>query len=153
MSVRELVDHRVIDGEYVFGHPNSEGESCLDGDVFVLARGCGGGYGDVLERDPDAVLADLRDGVVSREVAAAVYGVVFDERGERVDAAATNDRRAELRARRLRRGRPFAEFMREWSTQRPPADALRYYGDYPVPRQVVDLAAYPVGAPDAAPPT
>ena len=44
MSVRELVDHRVIDGEYVFGHPNSEGESCLDGDVFVLARGCGSSW-------------------------------------------------------------------------------------------------------------
>lgn len=149
MSVRELVDDHVIDGEYVFGHPNSEGESCRDGDVFVLARGCGGGYGDVLERDPDAVLGDLRDDVVSREVAAAVYGVVFDERGNRVDLAATSDRRAELRAERLQRGKPYAEFMAEWSRRRPPADALRYYGEFPVPRQIVDLAAYPAGGPDA----
>lgn len=149
MSVRELVDERVIGGEYVFGHPNSEGESCVDGDVFVLARGSGGGYGDVLERQPEAVLADLHDGVVSRETANDVYGVVFDERGDRVDEQATADRRAALRAERIARGLPYDEFTAAWSTRRPPEEALRYYGDFPVPRQVVDLDAYPAGGPQS----
>ena len=78
MSVRELVDGRVIGGEYVFGHPNSEGERCTDGDVFVLARGSGGGYGDALEREPDEVIADWRAGVVSERGANDIFGVVFD---------------------------------------------------------------------------
>ena len=145
MSVRELVDDRVIDGTYVFGHPNSEGETCGDGDVFVLARGCGGGYGDALERDAEAVLDDINQGVVSLDTARTIYGVELDHRGDRVDADATAERRAALRAERLQRGRPYDEFVAEWSTRRPPAEALRYYGDYPVPRQVVDLRAYPAG--------
>ena len=64
MSVRELANGRRISGQYAFGHPNSEGESVSDGDVVVLARGCGGGYGDVLERDPAAVMGDIADGQV-----------------------------------------------------------------------------------------
>lgn len=35
----------------------------------------GGGWGDPLKRDPDAVLRDVRDGVVSREAALEFYGV------------------------------------------------------------------------------
>jgi acetophenone carboxylase len=139
MSVRELVDERVIGGEYVFGHPNCEGERCEEGDVFVLARGCGGGYGDVLERDAEAVLADVQDGVFSREAARDTFGVVIDERGDRVDTEATVRQRDALRTERLRRGRPYDEFVAEWSTRRPPDEALRYYGEYPVPRQLVAL--------------
>ena len=145
MSVRELVDDRVIEGSYVFGHPNSEGETCGDDDVFVLARGCGGGYGDALEREPEAVLDDVVQGVVSADTARAIYGVVLDGRGDRVDAEATEEERAALRAERLQRGRPYEEFVAEWSARRPPDDALQYYGDYPIPRQMVDLRAYPAG--------
>ena len=36
----------------------------------------GGGFGSPLERDPEAVLGDVLDGYVSREAAAAEYGVV-----------------------------------------------------------------------------
>jgi N-methylhydantoinase B len=63
----------------------------------------GGGYGDPLERDPEAVLADCRQGVVSREVARSVYGVIVDERLEAVDVAATEQRRRSLRAARTAR--------------------------------------------------
>lgn len=138
MSVRELADRRRISGRYEFGHPNIEGESCADGDVFVLARGSGGGYGDVIERDPDAVLGDIADGVTSVELAARLYGVVLTEGRDRVDTAATAARRAEIRAERLRRGRPYHEFVADWSQRRPPPEALRHYGDYPIPTQLVD---------------
>ena len=56
----------------------------------------GGGYGPSFERDPRAVLDDVLDGRVSREAAAAVYGVVL--LGDAVDEAATRARRAALRA-------------------------------------------------------
>ena len=54
----------------------------------------GGGYGDPLERDPQAVLADVRDGKVSAAKAAEEYGVVIDDG---VDTAATEAKRRELR--------------------------------------------------------
>ncbi len=41
----------------------------------------GGGYGSPMERDPADVLHDVVEGWVTRERAAAVYGVVIDEAG------------------------------------------------------------------------
>jgi N-methylhydantoinase B len=61
--------------------------------VSILACG-GGGYGHPLERDPEAVIRDVRAGLVSPERAADCYGVVV-EHGE-LDAAATAERRALL---------------------------------------------------------
>lgn len=73
------------------------------GDVFAYSFQGGGGYGDPLDRDPRLVAADVRDGIVSAQAAARLYGVVLDA-GE-VDTSATEDRRVELRALRLA-GRP-----------------------------------------------
>jgi N-methylhydantoinase B len=48
-------------------------------DVVVMQSSGGGGYGDPLERDVDRVLADLTEGVITRETAERVYGVVLSE--------------------------------------------------------------------------
>jgi N-methylhydantoinase B/oxoprolinase/acetone carboxylase alpha subunit len=59
------------------------------------------GYGDPLERDPEAVREDVLDDFTTIELARDAYGVVFvDERTLELDAAATEARRAELRAQR-----------------------------------------------------
>jgi N-methylhydantoinase B len=57
----------------------------------------GAGYGDPLERDPQLVLADVRDGKVSAETAETDYGVVLLADGTAVDHEATAARRAALR--------------------------------------------------------
>jgi N-methylhydantoinase B len=64
------------------------------GDRIVLQTSGGGGYGDPLDRDPDAVATDVNAGVVSRRRAELTYGLVFD--GDQVDADATRRRRADL---------------------------------------------------------
>ncbi|MBV8989458.1 MAG: hydantoinase B/oxoprolinase family protein, partial [Solirubrobacterales bacterium] len=46
--------------------------------IVELRTGGGGGFGQPLERDPDRVRADVRDGYVSLEGAARDYGVVLD---------------------------------------------------------------------------
>lgn len=63
-------------------------------DVVSVQTPGGGGYGDPLERDPQTVLADVRDEKVSAAKAEAEYGVVVDDDG--VDAAATTALRREL---------------------------------------------------------
>jgi N-methylhydantoinase B len=45
------------------------------GERLVMAMPGGGGYGAVAQRDRDAVLADVRNGLVSREAAIKDYGV------------------------------------------------------------------------------
>ena len=57
-------------------------------DVVIMESAGGGGYGDPLRRDPEAVRADVQAGFVSAERARAGYGVVLDTAGE-VDEAAT----------------------------------------------------------------
>jgi len=43
------------------------------GDRVAIVTGGGGGWGDPSERDPDAVAADLADGLITREEATALY--------------------------------------------------------------------------------
>jgi N-methylhydantoinase B len=78
------------------------------GDMFRLDAPGGGGYGDPLERDPSAVLADLREGYISATAAERDYGVVIaeTEQGFTVDHEATAHRRAERRAAQLAGQKP-----------------------------------------------
>jgi N-methylhydantoinase B len=62
-----------------------------------LSSSGGGGWGDPLKRDPERVLADLRDGVVSEKHARDQYGVVLDGSGRAIDLAATATRREAIR--------------------------------------------------------
>ncbi len=63
-------------------------QSIPSGDRLLLALPGGGGYGDPFDRDAALVAADVRNGVVSRESAAADYGVVLAQDGS-IDEAAT----------------------------------------------------------------
>jgi N-methylhydantoinase B len=57
-----------------------------------------GGWGDPLERDPAAVLKDVKNELLSVAKAEADYGVVIKKR--EIDIKATAKRRAEIRAAR-----------------------------------------------------
>ena len=62
------------------------------GDRLLALGPSGGGYGNPMEREPQAVLADVREGYISSARAQADYGVVL--RDGAVDLAATQARRA-----------------------------------------------------------
>ncbi|MEU6696398.1 hydantoinase B/oxoprolinase family protein [Pseudonocardia sp. NPDC046786] len=73
------------------------------GEVFAMTWQGGGGYGDPLTRDPDAVLRDLREQKITPAAAAEVYGVVAADGA--VDPDATRAERARLRDGRRARSR------------------------------------------------
>lgn len=62
------------------------------GDVVRMETAGGGGYGNPLLRDPDAVAKDVIRGYVERATATQFYGVVLDQRGG-VDQSATDTQR------------------------------------------------------------
>ena len=68
------------------------------GDVIRHVQPGGGGWGDPLERKPDAVERDVRNGKVSAAKAAELHGVVVDRESGRVDEKATRLLRSDLRA-------------------------------------------------------
>jgi N-methylhydantoinase B len=80
------------------------------GDALYIRNVGGGGYGDPLEREPAAVLADVQLGAVSHAMALEIYGVVLTESGEEVDEGATRARRLAIREARL--GKPPATAQR-----------------------------------------
>jgi N-methylhydantoinase B len=70
------------------------------GDVFRHELAGGGGWGDPLERDPERVLADIRDELITEAFAREAYGVAIDRASWTVDRATTRTLRAAHRARR-----------------------------------------------------
>jgi N-methylhydantoinase B len=79
-----------------------DGEPVLAGQIVRVLTTGGGGWGDPLAREPERVAADVVDGKVSLAAAREQYGVVLvaDEDECRVDVAATDALRQEMRARR-----------------------------------------------------
>ena len=59
------------------------------GDIFVVKTPGGGGYGKPFERNPELVLRDVINGLVSPESAQKDYGVVIDLKNMKVDWKST----------------------------------------------------------------
>jgi N-methylhydantoinase B len=68
------------------------------GDVLRHEIAGPGGWGDPLDRDPEAVAKDVRNDIVSQARAEACYGVILS--GRTINHEATQARRATLRAER-----------------------------------------------------
>jgi N-methylhydantoinase B len=63
------------------------------GDVIRHEQAGGGGYGDPLERDPERVAADVRDGKITLGFALSHHGVVMDTASLTIDHARTRQQR------------------------------------------------------------
>lgn len=134
-SLLELEKRRSLGGIHEMHQVVTSFRPYEEGDVFLIAAGGGAGYGDVLERDPEAVAADVKAGITTAWQAKNVYKVVYDETTFRVDQAATSALREEALAERLQLGQDYETFEKEWLKRRPPAGILKYYGHYPNPSQ------------------
>ena len=67
------------------------------GTIYEQYAGGGGGYGDPRRRPAAKVAMDVMNGVITREKARDMYGVVLRDGGFEVDEAETRDRRSEIR--------------------------------------------------------
>ena len=79
------------------------------GDAYILRSGGGGGFGSPLGRDLDALARDVRCGYVSKDAAEKYYGAVFEPGTNRIDAAATEIKRSEMRRQGLPQDEPIAD--------------------------------------------
>ncbi len=88
--------YRLSGDEQVFPPMFSDGLAA--GERYHHVQAGGGGWGDPMERDPERVADDVRNGKVDRRAALRYYGVVLDD-GYSVDAKATASARLEMRYR------------------------------------------------------
>jgi N-methylhydantoinase B/oxoprolinase/acetone carboxylase alpha subunit len=135
MNDIELVQNNVFGGQLILEHQTRSAIVSHRGELFCSSTQGGGGYGDVLERDPHAVVADVRRGTITDWVARNVYRVAYDPETLTVDEAETERLRSEERTARKARGKTWDEFHEEWNRLRPPDEALTYYGTWPDARK------------------
>jgi acetone carboxylase alpha subunit len=84
-----------------------------DGDYFSHTYNAGGGYGDVLDRDPASIIEDIREGKVSEWAAEHIYKIVLQktEHGLSWKPDATEQLRREARQKRLEESVPTADWI------------------------------------------
>lgn len=108
-------------------------EPVQEGEVYMICQGSGAGYGDVLfKRDPQLVIKDLEEDLISHESARELFHIVYDARTLTVDEEATRAAREAERDARRKRGRPFREFVADW-VRPAPAEHMPYYGSWDDP--------------------
>ncbi|AXQ27887.1 acetone carboxylase subunit alpha [Solimonas sp. K1W22B-7] len=129
-DIVKLMNERPIKGgKYSSNDMGMTFEVCGEGEIYMICQGAGGGYGDVLERDPALVMKDVEEDLLSHDIARDIYQVVYDEKTLVVDVEATTQLRADYRLERIRRGKPFDQFCKEWVTPEPPAN-IPYFGSW-----------------------
>jgi len=89
----------------------------------------------VIERDPKLVMKDLEEDLMSHDIARDIYQVVYDEKTLIVDEAATRKLRDDYRKQRIKRGKPFDKFCKEWVTKEPPSHFM-YFGSWDDPKTI-----------------
>lgn len=138
-----LMNERAIPGgKYIVHDAGMAFELCAEGEVYMICQGAGGGYGDVLEREPALVMKDVEENLLSPQLARDIFKVVFSDSTLVLDEPATEAARAAERAARKQRGIPYAEFVQRWVTKEPPPD-LAYFGSWADP--TVIYATPPIG--------
>jgi len=103
------------------------------GDAYALRSGGGGGFGSPLDRAPEAVREDVREGYVTLTAARDYYGVVVHPDTLDNDMAATQREREVLaevhRARMAEQGKPLrrltAAELSERGAEHPPVPCLQ----------------------------
>lgn len=129
-SMVDLMNEQAIPGaKYIMQDAGMNFEQCHEGEVYMICQGAGGGYGDVLDRDPRSVIKDVEEGLVSPQLATDIYKVVFDENNLALDENATHSARDVERQARKARGIPFDTFVANWVKDEPPAE-LPYFGSW-----------------------
>lgn len=90
-----------VEGEDVLLQLRQENFEQNPDDVYSVVCCAAGGFGDPLDRDPEAVRADVEQYAVTVDGARQIYGVIVDAEGTAVDIGATEKFRADQRANRL----------------------------------------------------
>jgi N-methylhydantoinase B/oxoprolinase/acetone carboxylase alpha subunit len=127
--VKLMNERKIPGGDYIVQDAAMNFEPCAEGEVYMICQGAGGGYGDVLDRDPDMVMTDIEEELLSPETARDIYKVAFNSENLVLDKAETKKLRDGERKARIARGIPYDEFVKSWVKDEPSPE-LPYMGSW-----------------------
>lgn len=129
-TTEELMNNRPFEGAtYTTHHTGLQFEIASEGEIYIITQGAGGGYGDILDRDPESVIKDVEEELISQETANNIYKVFYDPETLVLNVEKTKEAREKEREARKKRGVPYHEFVKNWVTDKP-ADDLPFYGSW-----------------------
>ncbi len=133
-SPEQIIRGRLIEGDYILPSTRTARPARVvyEGSLSAGGGAAGGqGYGDVLEREPQAVVDDIRNEIISDWTARNVYHVAYDVETWTADVEKTRELRKREHDQRLSQGKNYADFEKDWLTKKPAEDQLEYYGSWP----------------------
>lgn len=129
-TTEEIMNNRPFENAtYTTHHGGLQFELAQEGEIYIITQGAGGGYGDVLDRDPELVIKDVEENLISEETANRIYKVFFNPETLILDSEKTEEARRKEREDRKKRGISYQEFVKNWVTDTPTAD-LPFYGSW-----------------------
>jgi N-methylhydantoinase B/oxoprolinase/acetone carboxylase alpha subunit len=127
--VKLMNNRNIPGGEYMVKDAGMNFEPCEEGEIYMICQGAGGGYGDVLDRDPVMVIKDVEEELISPDLAREIYKVEFNSDNFVIDSEKTTALRAAERKARIKRGIPYDEFVKTWVKDEPSPN-IPYMGSW-----------------------
>lgn len=136
----DILSNKTINGNWEITFFGRSTRMFNKGDVITFGFATGGaGYGDPLDRDPELIIQDLKDKIISDWSAENVYKVVYDRQTLKVDTEATKKSRQAEREARIKRGKSYELFSEEWSKLKIDESLLKFYGTWPDAKMVAPI--------------
>jgi acetophenone carboxylase len=84
-----------------------------------------------LEREPELVIQDIKDQIISDWSAQNVYKAQYNTETLKLDQEGTETARQEERQNRIQQAKTYDEFEQDWLEQQMDESLLKFYGTWP----------------------
>ncbi len=102
----------MLNGEYIEGPPAIPARLSKSGDIILYSSIGGGGLGDPLERNPEAIKQDIIEGMATVETSRKIYCVSIETETLEIDSDETKHLREIEKKNRIKRGIPGGQFIK-----------------------------------------
>ncbi|MDO8785603.1 MAG: hydantoinase B/oxoprolinase family protein, partial [Syntrophales bacterium] len=109
---------KMLKGEYIPGTPTIPARISKEGDIIMHSSIGGAGMGDPLERAPEMIIEDLKNGHATPDISEKIYRVCIDPENHKIDYQKTKLWREEKIKERLKKGIPGGEFLKQMVERR-----------------------------------
>jgi acetophenone carboxylase len=108
----------LLEGQFIPGPPFLSALSVKDGDILIHTAQGGAGLGDPIERDPELIINDIKDGMATIEISEKVYCVAINRNTLEIDYEETSKLREAKRLERIKKGIPAKDYVKEMINKR-----------------------------------
>ena len=109
---------KVFEGRFIQGPPFLPSLQAKEGDILIHTAQGGAGLGDPIEREPEAIINDIKNGQATIEISENIYGVSIKRDSLEIDYEETSKLREARRRERLSKGIPVKDYLKEMINKR-----------------------------------